>query len=52
MTFFKNQTLRGSLYDVPGAGTVQFEGGRQAGPCVEDDLQHEWDAFVTQAYGR
>jgi hypothetical protein len=27
-------------------------GGRQAGPSVEDDLQHEWDAFVTQAYGR
>ncbi|KAG9387896.1 hypothetical protein A1F94_000788 [Pyrenophora tritici-repentis] len=50
--FFANQTLRGCLYEVPGAGALQFEGTRVSGPAVQDDLQHEWDDFVKQAYGR
>jgi hypothetical protein len=52
ITFFENQALRGVLYDVPSAGTVEYEGRRLPGPSVEDDLQHEWDAFVAQAYRR
>ncbi|CAE7009487.1 hypothetical protein CFE70_001734 [Pyrenophora teres f. teres 0-1] len=50
--FFANKTLRGTLYDVPGAGGVQFQGTRMPGPAVQDDLQHEWDDFVKQAYRR
>jgi hypothetical protein len=52
MTFFEDQTFTGELYDVPDAGTVEFEGRRLAGPRVEDDLQDEWDGFVSEAYGR
>lgn len=50
--FFENQTLTGSLYGVPGVGRVDFAGTRLSGPSVQDDLQHEWDAFVSEAYGR
>ena len=50
--FFPDQTLRGCLYDIPGTGAVEFEGARAPGPPVQDDLQHEWDDFVRQAYGR
>lgn len=52
ITFFENQTFTGQLYEVPGAGTVDFDGARLPGPAVHDDLQHEWDAFVSEAYGR
>jgi hypothetical protein len=52
MTFFENQTFVGWLGEVPGVGTVEFEGTRLAGPSLEDDLQGEWDAFVSEAYGR
>jgi hypothetical protein len=52
ITFFDDQTFTGALYEVPGAGTVEFEGTRLAGRGLEDDLQHEWDAFVSEAYGR
>lgn len=52
ITFFENQTFTGQLHDVPGAGTVDFDGARLPGPAVHDDLQHEWDAFVSEAYGR
>lgn len=50
--FFADQTLRGYLFDVPGAGAVDFEGTRVPGPAVQNDLQDEWDDFVKQAYGR
>ena len=50
--FFGDQTFTGSLYGVPGVGTVDFEGTRLPGPSGQDDLQHEWDAFVSEAYGR
>lgn len=46
MTCFSNQTLRGEQYEIPGVGTIEFEG-----TALEDDLQHEWDAFVSEAYG-
>jgi DNA-binding IclR family transcriptional regulator len=40
--------------DVTGISVRRAGRGYSAvrGPSVEDDLQHEWDAFVTQAYGR
>jgi hypothetical protein len=52
MTFFEAQTFVGWLGEVPGAGTVEFEGTRLAGQGLEDDLQEEWDLFVEEAYGR
>jgi hypothetical protein len=52
MTFFENQTFQGSLYNIPYAGTVAFEGRRLPGCNLKDDLQDEWDAFVSEAYGR
>jgi hypothetical protein len=52
MTFFDDQTFRGCLFEIPGAGTVDFEGRRMSGSSVTDDLQDEWDRFVAEAYGR
>jgi hypothetical protein len=54
MTFFRDQGLgvRGYLFEVPEVGTVKFEGRRVPGRSCEDDLKHEWDAFVTEAYQR
>jgi hypothetical protein len=52
MTFFEDGTLVGELNEVPGAGTVEFAGRRLVGPSLEDDLQNEWDGFVSEAYRR
>ncbi|KAF1947061.1 hypothetical protein EJ02DRAFT_365939 [Clathrospora elynae] len=52
MTFFKEQYFRGCLFEVPGVGAVEFNGQRVLGAGLEDDLQHDWDAFVTEAYRR
>jgi hypothetical protein len=52
MTFFDDQTFAGTLYEVPNAGTVEFAGIRITGGSLEDNLQHEWNAFVSKAYGR
>jgi hypothetical protein len=52
MTFFDDGTLTGYLNEMPNVGTVKFDGRRQLGPSIEDDLQHEWDGFVSEAYGR
>ena len=43
----------GDLYGMPVlGGRVKFSGRRLAGASVQDDLQHEWDGFVKEAYGR
>jgi hypothetical protein len=52
MTFVEDGTFLGSLYEMPGTGTVEVEGTRLAGPNLEDDLQYEWDEFVSQTYAR
>jgi hypothetical protein len=52
MTIFEDGTLTGHLFEMPDVGTVNFDGRRQLGPSLEDDLQHEWDGFVSEAYGR
>jgi hypothetical protein len=52
MTFFGDGTLQGYLFEVPGVGTVEFDGRRTEGGNLEVDLQHEWDAFVAEAYRR
>jgi hypothetical protein len=41
MTFNNDQTFTGALYEVPGAGTVEFEGTRMVGESLEDDLQDD-----------
>jgi hypothetical protein len=41
MTFFEDGTFLGSLYEMPGTGTVEVEGTRLAGPNLEDDFQYE-----------
>ncbi|KAH7386835.1 hypothetical protein DE146DRAFT_768522 [Phaeosphaeria sp. MPI-PUGE-AT-0046c] len=50
--FLENQAFTGSLFEVPGVGTVDFDGTRLPGPSVQHNLQYEWDAFVSEAYGR
>lgn len=52
MVFFADQTFQGALYQVPYVGTVEIQGARQAGPSLRGDYQDEWDAFVSEAYGR
>lgn len=44
-------TLEGYLYDVPGAGRIDFQGNRIPGPRRVGDLSMEWDHFVKEAYG-
>jgi hypothetical protein len=52
MTFFGDGTFHGCLFEVPGMSTVEFDGRRVKGGSPEDDLQHEWDTFVAEAYRR
>ena len=55
MTFFRDQTIRGYLFNVPGAGTIEFWGPRMKSKGVlrsADGLKAEWDDFVNEAYGR
>lgn len=44
-------TPEGYLYDVPGAGRIDFQGNRVPGPRKDGDLSREWDYFVEEAYG-
>jgi hypothetical protein len=44
--------MEGCLYEVPGIGSLEFEGMRVSGESLEDDLKEEWDAFVVEAYRR
>jgi hypothetical protein len=50
MTFDGDGSFQGILYEVPGVGTIEFNGRRMAGGSLEDNLQHEWDGFVAEAY--
>ncbi|KAJ4320363.1 hypothetical protein N0V94_003437 [Neodidymelliopsis sp. IMI 364377] len=50
VTFYRGE-IEGRLFNVPGEGMVEFHGVRMEGEPVEDDLEHEWDAFVDEAYG-
>jgi hypothetical protein len=52
MTFDGDSTFQGFLYEVPGVGKVEYSGRRMAGGSLEDNLQHEWDGFVAEAYRR
>jgi hypothetical protein len=55
MTFFRDQTIRSYLFNVPGAGTIEFWGPRMKSKGVlrsTDGLKAEWDDFVNEAYGR
>jgi hypothetical protein len=52
ITCYSDQIMGGELYEVPGVGTVEFQGRRMPGEALGDDLQHEWDAFVSEAYRR
>ena len=48
----KNRTLKGLLYDVPGVGSIDFEGKRIAGPRRFGGLKRECDWYVEEAYER
>lgn len=56
MTFFRDQTIRGMLCEVPRVGTVEFWGPRLVGEGVGwrdgDEFQEEWEGFINEAYGR
>ncbi len=52
MTFSGYGIVEGCLYEVPGVGSLVFEGMRVEGESLEDDLKGEWDAFVAEAYRR
>ncbi|KAF2653748.1 hypothetical protein K491DRAFT_680303 [Lophiostoma macrostomum CBS 122681] len=55
MTCFRDETIRGSLFNVPGAGMIEFWGPRMKTKGVlrsADGLKAEWDDFVDEAYGR
>ncbi|KAF3038165.1 hypothetical protein E8E12_007779 [Didymella heteroderae] len=43
--------LEGVLYDVPGAGRINFHGDRMSGPRRAGGLSREWNCFVEEAYG-
>jgi hypothetical protein len=50
VTFYRGE-ISGRLRNVRGVGMVEFNGVREEGEAVEDDLEHEWDGFVEEAYG-
>jgi len=52
MTFSGDGSMEGCLYEVPGVGSLEFEGMRVSGGSLEDDLKGEWDGFVVEAYRR
>jgi hypothetical protein len=52
MTFSGDGSMEGCLYEVPGVGSLEFEGMRVSGENLEDDLKEEWDGFVAEAYRR
>ncbi|KAH6866610.1 hypothetical protein BKA58DRAFT_364135 [Alternaria rosae] len=52
MTFSGDESVEGCLYEVPGVGSLVFEGMRVSGGSLEDDLKGEWDGFVAEAYRR
>jgi len=52
MTFSGDGSMYGCLYEVPGVGSLTFEGMRVSGGSLEDDLKGEWDGFVAEAYRR
>jgi hypothetical protein len=45
------ESLEGYLYDVPGAGRIDFQGLRRPGPRRGGNLSREWERFVEEAYG-
>jgi hypothetical protein len=54
ITFYRDQTLLGYLFEVPRVGTVEFWGQRIAGVdgVDGDEYQADWESFVKEAYGR
>jgi hypothetical protein len=56
ITFFPDQTIEGTLVNMPFLGTVEFWGRRIPGPKyvgrMGNGFQFEWDAFVNTAYRR
>ncbi|KAI8940855.1 hypothetical protein NX059_002116 [Plenodomus lindquistii] len=52
IVFLRDGSFRARLIGWPEVGVVEFEGRREEGPVLEDDLRGEWEEFVKEAYGR